>query len=92
VELEKAGVATVTLISLSFCSLAQIVARGQGFLSLPIAPLPHPVGDADPERVREKGTNVASEVIRLLLTEREALEEEFSHKRFSLPEHVVSRR
>jgi len=92
VELEKAGVATVSLISLSFCSLAQIVARGQGLLSLPIAPLPHPVGDADPARVREKGMNVADDVIRLLLTPREALEEEFSRKKFLLPEHVVRRR
>jgi hypothetical protein len=92
VELEKAGVATVSLISRSFCSLAQIVARGQGFLPLPIAPLPHPVGDADPKRVREKGTNVADEVIRLLLAQREKLEEEFSGKRFPLPEHVVSKR
>lgn len=91
-ELEKAGVATVSLVSLSFCSLAQIVARGQGLLSLPIAALPHPVGDADPEKVREKGRNVADDVIRLLLTQRRALEEEFSRKKFPLPEHVVGRR
>ncbi len=90
-ELEKAGVPTVSLISRSFCSLAQIVARGQGLLSLPIVSLPHPIGDADPKKVRDKGTNAGEEVISLLLTPRESLQEEFSHKRFPLPEHVVPR-
>src|SRR3954469_3645487 len=36
VNLEKAGVPTVALVSRSFCPLGQIVARGEGHDSLPI--------------------------------------------------------
>jgi len=92
VELEKAGVPTVTLVSRSFCPLAQIVARGLGFPALPILLLPHPIGDSDPEQITKKGSGAAEEVVRLLLSPREALEREFGAKKFSLPEHVVSKR
>lgn len=91
-ELEKAGVPTVTLVSQSFCALAQIVARGVGFPALPILKLPHPIGDPDPGQIGQKGTNALAEIVRLLLAPREALQKEFSEKHFPLPEHVVSRR
>lgn len=83
---------TVTLISRAFCTLGQIAARGQGFAVLPIVMLGHPIGDTDLEKVRKKGADAAEEVIRLFLASREALQEEFSHKKFSLPEHTVLRR
>src|SRR5713226_3266234 len=51
VNLEKAGVPTVALISRSFCPLGQIVARGQGHDGLAIVMLPHPIGEPDPEKI-----------------------------------------
>src|ERR1700745_2020291 len=66
VNLEKAGVPTVALISRSFCPLAQIVARGVGLPTLPIIMLPHPIGDPDPEKISRKGVDAAAECVRLL--------------------------
>lgn len=91
-ELEKAGVPTVTLVSRSFCPLAQMVARGLGFPALPILMLPHPIGDSNPKEITKKGADAAEEAIRLFLSLREDLEREFIAKKFSLPEHVVPRR
>lgn len=83
---------TVTLVSRSFCPLAQMVARGLGFPALPILLLPHPIGDPDAEQITKKGSDAAEAVVRLLISPREALEGEFGTKKFSLPEHVVPKR
>lgn len=68
-----------------------MVARGLGFSTLPILLLPHPIGDAIPEKIRQKGVDATEETVRLLLTPSNALDVEFGEKKFSLPEHVVPR-
>jgi hypothetical protein len=91
VNLEKAGVPTVALISRSFCPLGQIVARGEGHHGLPIVMLPHPIGEADQARIAQKGVDAAAECVRLLTTAGEAVGKEFAAKKFPLPEHAVAR-
>lgn len=91
VRLEQHGTPAVALISASFCPLGKVVARSNGLGTLPIIRLPHPIGDADPARIREKGTNAASEVARLLTGDAEAAAEEFFAKVFPLPDHAVAR-
>jgi hypothetical protein len=91
VNLEKAGVPTVALISRSFCPLGQIVARGEGHNSLPIVMLPHPIGEADQAKIAQKGVDAAAECVRLLTTAGEAVGKEFAAKKFPLPEHAVPR-
>src|SRR5215470_12994306 len=80
VNLEKAGVPTVALISRSFCPLAQIVARGVGHPGLPIVLLPHPIGEADQGRIAQKGIDAAAECVRLLTTPAQAVGKEFAAK------------
>jgi len=91
VNLEKAGVPTVALISRSFCPLGQIVARGHGHDGLAIVMLSHPIGEADEGRIARKGTDAAAECVRLLTSPREAVLREFAAKTFPLPEHAVAR-
>jgi hypothetical protein len=91
VNLEKAGVPTVALISRSFCPLAQIVARGEGHGSLAIVMLPHPIGEADAGNIAQKGVQAAAECVRLLTTSAEAVGREYDGKKFPLPEHAVPR-
>jgi len=91
VNLEKAGVPTVALISRSFCPLAQIVARGVGHPGLAIVMLPHPIGEADAEKIARKGVDAAAECVRLLTAPGEAVAAEFAAKKFPLPEHAVAR-
>ena len=91
VNLEKAGVPSIALISRSFCPLGQIVARGEGHGSLPIVMLPHPIGEADSAKIAQKGADAAAECVRLLTTPAEAVGAEFAAKKFPLPEHAVPR-
>jgi hypothetical protein len=91
VNLEKAGVPTVALISRSFCPLGQIVARGEGHHGLPIVMLPHPIGDADQAKIAQKGVDAAAECVRLLTTPGETVGAEYAAKKFPLPEHAVPR-
>ena len=91
VNLEKAGVPTVALVSRSFCPLAQIVARGEGHPGLAIVMLPHPIGEADQGKIAQKGINAAAECVRLLTTPAQAVGKEFATKTFPLPEHAVPR-
>jgi hypothetical protein len=91
VNLEKAGVPTVALISRSFCPLGQIVGRGMGHQGLPIVMLPHPIGEADEARIAQKGRDAAAECVRLLTTPAAAVGAEYAAKTFPLPEHAVAR-
>jgi hypothetical protein len=90
VNLERAGVPTVALISRSFCPLGQIVGRGMGHQGLPIIMLPHPIGEADEDRIAQKGRDAAAECVRLL-TAQAAVGAEYAAKTFPLPEHAVAR-
>jgi hypothetical protein len=91
VNLEKAGVPTVALISRSFCPLGQIVGRGVGHQSLPIVMLPHPIGEADESRIAQKGIAAAAECVRLLTAAADIVTKEYASKKFPLPEHAVAR-
>lgn len=91
VNLEKAGVPTVALISRSFCPLGQIVGRGVGHQGLPIVMLPHPIGEADESRIAQKGADAAAECVRLLTSDAKAVGAEYATKKFPLPEHAVAR-
>jgi hypothetical protein len=92
VNLEKAGIPTVALISRSFCPLGQIVARGVGHPGLPIVMLPHPIGEANPENISRKGSDAAAAVVRLLTTPGQKVMDEFVAHKFPIPEHAVPRR
>jgi hypothetical protein len=91
VNLEKAGIPTVALISRSFCPLGQIVGRGVGHQALPIIMLPHPIGEADESRIAQKGIDAAAECVRLLTMTAERINAEYVDKKFPLPEHAVVR-
>ena len=92
VNLEKAGVPAVALISRSFCPLGQIVGRGVGHAGLPIVMLPHPIGESDDSRIAQKGADAAAECVRLLTTPADIVNAEYADKVFPLPEHAVPRR
>jgi hypothetical protein len=91
VNLEKAGIPTVALISRSFCPLGQIVGRGVGHQALPIVMLPHPIGEANESRIAQKGIDAAAECVRLLTMPAEKISAEYVDKKFPLPEHAVAR-
>jgi hypothetical protein len=84
-------VPTATICSIAFAPLARVVARGLGHLSLPIAVIAHPVGDAEPELVSRKGFDIADECVRILTTPRDELAAEFRAARYPLPPATVAK-
>lgn len=89
--LEDLGVPTVTVISAAFAPLAQLVGAAAAYSGLPLAVVPHPVGDRDESLVRRRGEAIAAECARLLTTPAEALAAEFSGKQQPLPAAVMPR-
>ena len=87
--LEHKGLPTVTLISCSFFSLGQAVARQLDYPGLPIILLPHPIGDTDIDKVRQKGRDAAEEAVRLLTTTADAVAQEYMTRKFPIPEFSV---
>ena len=79
------------MISTAFASLAQVVGEGIGHVSLPIVVVPHPVGDRDEALIRRRGEDIASECVRVLTTDAEALDREFEGKQYPLPRGVMPR-
>jgi len=91
VALENQGIPTVTLISCSFCTLAQAVSRQLDYPGLAILLLPHPIAGPDAARVRGFGADAGPETARLLTTPEDQVAAEFRDKIFPLPEHAVAR-
>ncbi len=89
--LEKIGLPTVTLISCSFFSLGQAVGRQLDYPGLPIILLPHPIGNTDIEKVRDKGRDAAAEAARLLTTPAEDVAHEYMTREFPIPEFSVAK-
>jgi len=69
--------------------LGQAVARQLDYPGLPIILLPHPIGDTDIEKVRDKGRDAATEAVRLLTTTAEEVAEEYMTREFPIPEFSV---
>ena len=68
-----------------------MVARGLGLLSLPIAEIPHPVGDSQPAMISRKGIDIAAECVRILTTPRDELAAEFRARKYPLPPATVAK-
>ena len=90
-ELEDLGIPTVTVISTAFAPLAQVVGEGIGHVSLPIIVVPHPVGDRDEALIKQRGSDIANECVRVLTTPVESLVREFEGKQHPLPAAVMPR-
>ncbi|MBI2908358.1 MAG: hypothetical protein HYX92_11980 [Chloroflexi bacterium] len=77
IQLEKRGVATANICAGNFARLGQHEAKALGVPSLPIVVIPYPFGSLPDERVRQIAEDIVDEVIYVLTTPRERLEEEY---------------
>jgi len=68
-----------------------VTGQGVGQASLPIAVVPHPVGDRDEALVEERGRAVAAECMRILSTPVESIEPEFKEKQYPLTSALMPR-
>lgn len=65
-ELEKAGVTTVTVVTDAFLDLGREVAAALGARDLGIAVVPHPLGELEREQVRERARRAFPDIMRAL--------------------------
>ena len=66
-QLESAGVATATVVSSEFWTLAQAETRSRGMANLPLVKVPHPVGTISLEALRSVAESVADAIAGKLL-------------------------
>ena len=67
IELEKRGVPTITICTDMFVQTSEVMARVKGFASYPFLIVPHPIGNLQPEELRDRAQHAAPEVARRLL-------------------------
>jgi len=80
VELERMGTPTATINSEEFVKLGQSETRALGLAGLPLVTVEHPLGGVAPEVVRERARAAAAEVVRVLTTDKDELDEEYTNK------------
>ncbi|MGE4304941.1 MAG: UGSC family (seleno)protein [Novosphingobium sp.] len=80
VTLEKRGVPTATVNSDAFVVLGQHEAIALGLPGLPIVTVPHPMGDVPADEVRKRAEAMIAQVLRVLTTEAEVLESEYTDR------------
>lgn len=71
-QLEKAGVASVTVVSDEFWALANVEAQMRGLSDLPLVRVPHPVGTIDHKRLEEIADASMDAIVAKLITPRAA--------------------
>ena len=78
------GVPTAYITTDEFAFQASSEARMLMMGQLPIATVPHPIADNEPEAVMEKAAFVASEIVKILTTPAEPLGKEY-RERYTRP-------
>jgi hypothetical protein len=65
VNVARAGVPAVALVTARFLPAAAYVARSVGMPNVPVAELPHPVAGTGTDRIREIGKGIAPRIVEL---------------------------
>ena len=78
------GVPTAYITTEEFAFQASSEARMLTMGQLPIATVPHPIADNDPDTVRKKAAVVATEIVKILTTPAEPLGDAY-RERFTQP-------
>ena len=86
------GVATVTIVTDEFAKLGKLEASALGMPGLPLVILPHPIADLKPEQVWALAEQTLLEVIRLLTTPADQLNQEFKTKVYPEPRRIFKPR
>jgi hypothetical protein len=80
VELETRGIPTVTICTDEFFPLGKAEAQILGMPGLPIAHIPHPLASQPPDRVAEMAKEAFEEIVHILTTQADRLEDEYKSK------------
>jgi len=80
IDLEKKGTPTATVNSDEFVKLGQSESQALGMPGLPIITVPHPMGDIEETKVRNRAQAIISEVVTVLTENRDVLEAEYKNK------------
>lgn len=88
IDLEKKGTPVATINSDEFVKLGQSEAQSLGIPALPLVTVPHPMGDLEEPAVVERATNALDEIVAVLTTDREELEEKYEERYLAADEEL----
>jgi hypothetical protein len=80
IDLEQKDIPVATINSDEFVRLGQSEARSLGMPGLPIVTVPHPMGDIPENKVRERARAIVKELVLVLTTDHEELEETYESR------------
>jgi hypothetical protein len=89
IDLEQRGTPTATINSNEFVKLGQSEARSLGMAGLPIAVVEHPMGDIAEEIVHQRARDAVEEIVYVLTTDHETLEDEYEGKYLAADEELA---
>lgn len=88
IDLEQKDVPVATINSDEFVKLGQSEARSLGMPGLPLVTVPHPMGDIPEEEVRERARDIVKEVVAVLTTDRDEIEEAYEDRYLGADEEL----
>jgi len=68
IEMEKRGLATTTVCTPNFASLVRETAEAEGFPTIALITIPHPIAENDVNLIRQKADNAIEKLIQIITT------------------------
>jgi hypothetical protein len=87
--MENLGIPSATIVSEEFAAMSEASAREHGYDGLPLVTVPQAFDRLNEEEVRELAGKIAGDVIRVLVTPSEQLQEEFRDRWHTSGGHTV---
>lgn len=88
IDLEKKGTPVATINSDEFVKLGQSEAQSLGMPGLPLVTVAHPMGDLEEEKVLERAEDAIEEIVNVLTTDRNELEDIYTDRFLSSDENL----
>lgn len=89
IDLEKKGTPVATINSDEFIKLGQSEAQALGIPGLPLVRVAHPMGDLPREDVVERAEGAIEEIVDVLTTDADALDEEYAERFLAAGEELA---
>ncbi|WP_152422232.1 UGSC family (seleno)protein [Natrialba asiatica] len=88
IDLEKKGTPVATINSDEFIKLGQSEAQSLSMPGLPLVMVSHPMGDLEEPKVLDRAENALEEIVAVLTTDRDDLEDEYAERYLAADEEL----
>jgi hypothetical protein len=89
IDLERRGVPVATVNSDEFVKLGQSESRSLGMPGLPLVTVPHPMGDIEEAKVRERARAIIEELVAVLTTDARTVADNYRNRYLDADEDLA---